>query len=33
VIGVRFAQGVKADVGCPENTEVRCPLFTDPRVP
>jgi hypothetical protein len=24
---------VKADVGCPENTAVRCPLFTDVRVP
>jgi hypothetical protein len=24
---------VKAELGCPENTEVRCPLFTDPRVP
>jgi hypothetical protein len=24
---------VKAELGCPENTEVRCPLFTDLRVP
>jgi transposase len=24
---------VKAELGCPENTEVRCPLFTNPRVP
>jgi hypothetical protein len=23
---------VKAELGCPENTEVRCPLFTDTRV-
>jgi hypothetical protein len=27
------AKGVKAELGCPENTEVRCPLFTDLRVP
>jgi transposase len=24
---------VKAELGCPENTEVRCPLLTDIRVP
>ena len=34
---VRLRRGggadVKADVTCPENTEVRCPLFTDVRVP
>jgi hypothetical protein len=23
---------IKAEVSCPENTEVRCPLFTDGRV-
>jgi uncharacterized protein YbaR (Trm112 family) len=23
---------VKAELSCPENTEVRCPLFTDTRV-
>ena len=27
-----FFPTVKADVSCPENTEVRCPLFTDVRV-
>jgi ATP-dependent DNA ligase len=26
------AKDVKAELGCPENTEVRCPLFTDLRV-
>ena len=25
-------QDVKAELSCPENTEVRCPLFTDTRV-
>jgi hypothetical protein len=33
IINSKAALDVKADVGCPENTEVRCPLFTDPRVP
>ena len=27
------APTVKADLGCPENTELRCPLFTDVRDP
>ena len=29
---VAWSQGVKAEVTCPENTEVRCRLFTDRRV-
>jgi hypothetical protein len=24
---------VKAELSCPENTELRCTLFTDPRAP
>jgi hypothetical protein len=32
VVTLDVSRCVKAEVSCPENTEVRCPLFTDGRV-